>query len=79
MRMLPRDAFFADTEHVPLAKATGRVSAEMISPYPPGVPAIAPGEVFTDAVVDYLGSGVRTGMFIYDAADPDLDTVRVVA
>ncbi|MEU4674826.1 ornithine decarboxylase [Amycolatopsis sp. NPDC023774] len=78
MRMLPRDAFFAEAEHVPLAKAVGRVAAEMISPYPPGVPAIAPGEVFTDAIVDYLDSGVRAGMFIYDAADPGLDTVRVV-
>ncbi|EME58560.1 Arginine/lysine/ornithine decarboxylase [Amycolatopsis decaplanina DSM 44594] len=79
MRMLPRDAFFADAEHVPLDKAEGRVSAEMISPYPPGVPAIAPGEVFTGAIIDYLLTGVRTGMFIYDAADPELGTVRVVA
>ncbi|MFE6613501.1 aminotransferase class I/II-fold pyridoxal phosphate-dependent enzyme [Amycolatopsis sp. NPDC057786] len=79
MRMLPRDAFFADAEHVPLDKAEGRVSAEMISPYPPGVPAIAPGEVFTDAIIDYLHTGVRAGMFIYDAADPELGTVRVVA
>jgi arginine/lysine/ornithine decarboxylase len=78
MRMLPRDAFFADAEHIPLDKAAGRVSAEMISPYPPGVPAIAPGEVFTDTIIDYLDSGVRSGMFIYDAADPELGTVRVV-
>ncbi|MFJ8913048.1 aminotransferase class I/II-fold pyridoxal phosphate-dependent enzyme [Amycolatopsis sp. NPDC102389] len=78
MRMLPRDAFFAEAEHVPLDKAEGRVSAEMISPYPPGVPAIAPGEVFTGAIVEYLRTGVRTGMFIYDAADPELGTVRVV-
>jgi arginine/lysine/ornithine decarboxylase len=78
MRMLPRDAFFADAEHVALDKAVGRVSAEMISPYPPGVPAVAPGEVFTTAIVDYLASGIRSGMFIYDAADPELGTVRVV-
>ncbi|WP_455551118.1 aminotransferase class I/II-fold pyridoxal phosphate-dependent enzyme [Amycolatopsis azurea] len=78
MRMLPRDAFFADAEHVPLEKAEGRVSAEMISPYPPGVPAIAPGEVFTDTIIDYLRTGVRSGMFVYDAADPELRTVRVV-
>ncbi|WP_394359391.1 aminotransferase class I/II-fold pyridoxal phosphate-dependent enzyme [Amycolatopsis sp. SB7-3] len=78
MRMLPRDAFFAEAEHVPLDKAEGRVSAEMISPYPPGVPAIAPGEVFTEAIIDYLHTGVRAGMFIYDAADPELGTVRVV-
>ncbi|WP_233598963.1 hypothetical protein [Amycolatopsis sp. WAC 01375] len=78
MRMLPRDAFFAEAEHVPLDKAEGRVSAEMISPCPPGGPAIAPGKVFTEAIVGYLHTGVRTGMFAYDAADPELGTVRVV-
>ncbi|WP_372496959.1 hypothetical protein [Streptomyces shenzhenensis] len=40
--MLPRDAFFAAAEHVPAQRAAGRIAAEMISPYPPGVPVIAP-------------------------------------
>ncbi|WP_158895204.1 aminotransferase class I/II-fold pyridoxal phosphate-dependent enzyme [Amycolatopsis anabasis] len=78
MRMLPRDAFFAHAEHVPLEKATGRVSAEMISPYPPGVPVVAPGEVITEPIVRYLRSGLEAGMFLYDTADPELRTVRVV-
>ncbi|MFH8336645.1 hypothetical protein [Streptomyces sp. AM6-12] len=42
----------------------------MISPYPPGVPVVAPGEVITDEVVDYLRSGVEHGFLIADAADP---------
>jgi arginine/lysine/ornithine decarboxylase len=78
MRMLPRDAFFATVEHVPLDKAAGRVSAEMISPYPPGVPLIAPGEVFTEPILRYLRTGLNAGLFIYDSADPELGTVRVV-
>src|SRR3954465_11312486 len=43
--MLPRDAFFAASENVRPKQAIGRVSAELITPYPPGIPAIAPGEV----------------------------------
>jgi arginine/lysine/ornithine decarboxylase len=74
--MSPRDAFFAATEQVP--DPDGRVSAEMISPYPPGVPAILPGERFTAPVVDYLRAGLAAGMTLPDAADPTLKTFRVV-
>ncbi|MEU5281211.1 ornithine decarboxylase [Streptomyces asoensis] len=76
--MLPREAFFAEADHVPAERAAGRIAAEMISPYPPGVPVIAPGEVITDAVLDYLRSGVAHGVLIPDAADPSLRTLRVV-
>jgi arginine decarboxylase len=76
--MTPRDAFFARVEQVPIEKAEGRVAAEMVSPYPPGVPVIAPGERITAEVLEYLTSGVAAGMLIPDAADPGLKTLRVV-
>jgi arginine/lysine/ornithine decarboxylase len=76
--MLPRAAFFAEVEHVPAERAAGRVCAETISPCPPGVPVIAPGEVITDEVLDYLRSGAEHGDLIPDAADSSLRTVRVV-
>ncbi|MEV6843552.1 aminotransferase class I/II-fold pyridoxal phosphate-dependent enzyme [Actinoplanes sp. NPDC051411] len=72
----PREAYFADTEQV--ADPVGRISAEMISPYPPGVPAILPGERFDAAVVDYLRAGLAAGMTLPDASDPSLKTFRVV-
>ncbi|MCW2845976.1 MAG: ornithine decarboxylase [Nocardioides sp.] len=77
--MLPRDAFFADTEQVPVDQAAGRVAAEMVSPYPPGVPVLAPGELITQEALDYLTTGVQAGMFVAEAADPELSSVRVVA
>ncbi|GAA2908244.1 ornithine decarboxylase [Streptomyces mexicanus] len=77
--LLPRDAFFGPAESVPADRAAGRIAAEMISPYPPGVPVVAPGEVITDEVLDYLRSGVAHGFLIPDAADPTLETLRVVA
>ncbi|MFD5447930.1 aminotransferase class I/II-fold pyridoxal phosphate-dependent enzyme [Streptomyces sp. NPDC127100] len=76
--MSPRAAFFAEVEHVPAERAAGRVCAETISPYPPGVPVIAPGEVITDEVLDYLRSGAEHGVLIPDAADSSLRTLRVV-
>ncbi|MFH9657175.1 aminotransferase class I/II-fold pyridoxal phosphate-dependent enzyme [Streptomyces sp. NPDC017248] len=77
--VLPRDAFFGPAEQVPADQAVGRIAAETISPYPPGVPVVAPGEVITAEVVDYLRSGVAHGFLIPDAADPALDSFRVVA
>jgi arginine decarboxylase len=76
--MLPRDAFFGETEQVDVDKAVGRVAAEMISPYPPGAPALVPGEVITREVLDYLRSGLNAGMQLPDPADSDLESVRVV-
>jgi arginine/lysine/ornithine decarboxylase len=61
-----------------LPDPAGRISAEMISPYPPGVPAVLPGECFNRAVVDYLRGGVAAGMKLPDASDPKLETFRVV-
>ncbi|RBY76445.1 ornithine decarboxylase [Geodermatophilus sp. TF02-6] len=77
--MTPREAFFARVEQVPVAQAVGRVAAEMVSPYPPGVPVLAPGERISREAVDYLASGVRAGMLVPDAADPSMETLRVVA
>ncbi len=74
--MTPREAFFADTEQV--GDPVGRIAAEMISPYPPGVPVILPGERITAPVVAYLRAGKAAGMTLPDASDPDLDTFRVV-
>lgn len=75
---LPRDAFFGSVEAVPPERAAGRIAAEQITPYPPGIPAVVPGERLNDAVLEYLCSGVHAGMNVPDAADPSLQTVRVL-
>jgi arginine decarboxylase len=77
--MLPRDAFFAKTELVKPPEAVGRVSAELVTPYPPGIPAVAPGEVYNEAIVDYLEEIVANGAFVEGAADQALDKLRVIS
>ncbi len=77
--MLPRDAFFSPTEMVSPERATGRIAAELITPYPPGIPAIAPGEAYTETIVDYLRELVDRGGFVEGAVDPSLQGMRVVA
>ncbi|MGP4003830.1 aminotransferase class I/II-fold pyridoxal phosphate-dependent enzyme [Streptomyces sp. 8N706] len=75
---LPRDAYFGAHEDVPLHEAEGRVVAEMLTPYPPGIPAALPGERLTGPVLRYLRTGVEAGMRVPDAADTGLGTLRVL-
>ncbi|MZD06092.1 ornithine decarboxylase [Streptomyces sp. SID5785] len=75
---LPRDSYFGPFIDVPWTDAAGRTVAEMLTPYPPGIPAALPGERLEEPVLRYLRSGVTAGMNVPDAADPRLDTVRVV-
>jgi lysine decarboxylase len=74
----PRDAFFAPRERVPVADAAGRVAAETISPYPPGIPAIAPGELLTTDLLDALRDEAHAGSRMAGASDPTLETLLVV-
>ncbi len=75
----PRSAFFACHETVSAAAAVGRVSAELIAPYPPGIPVLAPGEVISAAALSALRDTLADGGRIAYAADPTLGTVQVIA
>jgi lysine decarboxylase len=77
--MSPREAFFAAREAVPAAQAAGRIAAETVAPYPPGVPAIAPGEVISAPLLEALRQAAADGTRLAYCADPSLATVRVVA
>ena len=79
MAMPPRDAFFCRNETLSAREAVGRVSAELVAPYPPGVPVLAPGEVITSAALDALRAARADGGRIAYAADPTLATVQVIA
>ena len=75
----PREAFFAGRESVPVERAVGRVSAELVAPYPPGIPVLAPGEEVTPEVVEALLAARAAGNRIAYAADPTVRTLDVIA
>ena len=74
----PRRAFFAEARTVPVAEAVGRTSAELVAPYPPGIPVLAPGERVTDEAIRALEHAHAAGVRIAYAADPSLASLRVV-
>ncbi len=74
-----RDAYFAQTEMVVADQAVGRISADLIAPYPPGVAVVAPGEILTQQIVNGLAASKEAGVRIAYATDPSLSSYRVVA
>lgn len=73
-----REAYFADTELVDAKYAIGRVSADLIAPYPPGVAVVAPGEILTEQIVEGLATTKAAGVRIAYATDSTLAQYRVV-
>ena len=76
--LTPREAFFAAEESVPLARASGRIAAEAITPYPPGIPLVMPGERLDDDVLALL-TALRDAGNPISASDPTMDQVLVVS
>jgi lysine decarboxylase len=74
----PRDAFFAPSRATPLAECTGQVSAEMVTPYPPGIPVLGPGEEISAEIVAYLREAAATGLKVHGPEDRALRSLRVV-
>jgi arginine/lysine/ornithine decarboxylase len=78
MAVSPRDAFLGEAEVVGADAAVGRVSCESIAGYPPGIPALLPGERITVETVVYLRELVESGARLHGASDPELATLTVL-
>ena len=74
----PREAFLGATEVVAVDDAVGRISAESIAGYPPGIPALLPGERITPELVAYLRELTAAGARLHGASDPAFRTVTVL-
>jgi len=78
LRVLPRDAFFAETELVPAAQAVGRISADTLAAYPPGIPNVIPGEEITAETVAFLQAvAASPSGYVRGAVDAEVALFRV--
>lgn len=75
--MTPREAYFADYEEIPWENAIGRISAEMVAPYPPGIPVIYPGECIDREVWEYVQQFVVDKRHIHGLNNGKIKTVRI--
>lgn len=74
----PRDAFYADTEMIPLREAAGRIIAEFIMVYPPGIPILLPGEVISQENIDYIIEHLEVGLPVQGPEDKTIEYVKVI-
>ena len=77
LAMTPREAFLGEQEVVPVRDAVGRVAAESLAAYPPGVPNVLPGERLTAETLDYVQKSLERGGSLRGASDRALRTLRV--
>jgi lysine decarboxylase len=78
MAVSPRDAFLGDAESVGVDAAVGRISCESIAGYPPGIPALLPGERITAEVIAYLRELREAGARLHGASDQSFETITVL-
>jgi arginine/lysine/ornithine decarboxylase len=74
----PREAFFAPTITLPVEQTPNRICAELICPYPPGIPVLMPGEAIAPEAIDYLRQVLALGGTITGCSDPTLKTLKVI-
>ncbi|MBM7578345.1 aminotransferase class I/II-fold pyridoxal phosphate-dependent enzyme [Jeotgalibacillus terrae] len=78
LAVTPREAFYADTELLPLDETVGRVCAEFIMVYPPGIPIFIPGEIITDDNLRYIHENIEAGLPVQGPQDETLTKLRVI-
>jgi lysine decarboxylase len=78
MVVSPRDAFLGAADVVAVEEAVGRISCESIAGYPPGIPALLPGERITAETIAYLRELVGAGARLHGASDPSFTTINVL-
>ncbi|MBS4189064.1 aminotransferase class I/II-fold pyridoxal phosphate-dependent enzyme [Bacillus sp. FJAT-49705] len=78
LSLSPRDAFYAETELVPFDGSEGRIIAEFIMVYPPGIPIFIPGEIITQENLRYIKTNMDAGLPVQGPEDYDFKYLRVI-
>jgi len=78
LALSPRDAFYAETELVPFDESEGRIIAEFIMVYPPGIPIFIPGEIITKENLLYIKTNMEAGLPVQGPEDYDFKYLRVI-
>ncbi|MDP5273293.1 aminotransferase class I/II-fold pyridoxal phosphate-dependent enzyme [Chengkuizengella axinellae] len=78
LSLSPRDAFYADTEVIPFQESAGRIIAEFIMVYPPGIPILLPGEVVSQENIDYINEHLEVGLPVQGPEDKTIEKVKVI-
>lgn len=76
--LAPQEAFYAEKQSVPLEDCVGRVCAEFVMSYPPGIPILAPGEQITREIYEYIRYAKEKGCFLTGTEDLSVNRINVL-
>lgn len=78
LALTPRDAFYGEVERIPLVQSAGRIMAESVYVYPPGIPILLPGEVIGEQHIAYIREHLQVGLPVRGPQDLTVTHIRVV-
>ena len=78
VKATPQEAFYADSESLPIENTSGRVCSEFVMCYPPGIPILTPGELITKDILDYIKYAKEKGCSLTGSEDPDVNMLNVI-
>ncbi|MPN53978.1 Arginine decarboxylase [bioreactor metagenome] len=78
VKMPPQKAFYGPKETVDILNAQHRISAEFVMSYPPGIPILAPGELITPEILQYIHYAKEKGCLLTGPQSLDLQTLEVI-
>ena len=78
LALSPRDAFYSETEVIPFRESAGRIIAEFVMVYPPGIPIFIPGEIITEENIDYIEENIEAGLPVQGPEDETFKKIRVI-
>ncbi|MCI5857603.1 MAG: aminotransferase class I/II-fold pyridoxal phosphate-dependent enzyme [Agathobacter sp.] len=79
LAMTPQQAFYADKRRIPLSQTAGKISAELVMCYPPGIPILTPGERITEEIIAYIRYAKEKGCSVQGTMDPAAEFLNVIA
>ena len=74
----PQKAFYSDKTALPIAETAGRICSEFVMCYPPGIPILAPGELITDDIIQYIMYAKEKGCSMQGTQDPYMEYLQVL-
>ena len=78
VKATPQEAFYAESETLPIEETSGRVCSEFVMCYPPGIPILTPGELITNEILDYIKYAKEKGCSLTGSEDPDVNNLNVI-
>lgn len=78
VKMTPKEAFYADTKTIDIKNSKGCISAESVMSYPPGIPVVAPGELITDEIINYITYAKEKGSMLTGTQDESVEYIKII-